>query len=198
MVFWNKSKEMQSLYVKQFGFSQQVDTEMPSCIDDLTAHVGDFGLAKFLSETRSSIVSITSSKAETRSIAIRGTIGYIPPEYGAGGEVSTQGDIYSYGICLLEMFTGKRPTDQMFKDGLNLHDFSKLVLTHQVMEAIDVRLLSEETHIEDINSVNKIKECLSSIIRIGVACSVDVMNERMNIKDVLKELHSIKAIYLQV
>ena len=44
-------------------------------------------------------------------------------EYGTVNEVSTNGNIYSYGILLLEMFTGKRPTDNMFKDSLNLRDF---------------------------------------------------------------------------
>jgi serine/threonine protein kinase len=45
-----------------------------------------------------------------------------------GGEASTEGDVYSYGILVLEMFTGRRPTDDMFKDGLNLHDFVKMAL----------------------------------------------------------------------
>ncbi|PON34008.1 Protein kinase-like domain containing protein, partial [Trema orientale] len=49
--------------------------------------------------------------------------------YGTGSEVAVYGDLYSYGIVLLEMFTGKRPTDNMFTDGFNnLHNFAKQAL----------------------------------------------------------------------
>ena len=58
-------------------------------------------------------------------------------EYGMGNEVSTNGDIYSYSILLLEMFTGKRPIDNMFKDNLNLHDFVKGVLPKRVIDIVD-------------------------------------------------------------
>ncbi|KAI7998064.1 putative LRR receptor-like serine/threonine-protein kinase [Camellia lanceoleosa] len=55
--------------------------------------------------------------------------------------VSTGGDVYSYGILLLELFTGKRPTDGMFKDGLTLHKLAKLALPERVMEIVDEKLV---------------------------------------------------------
>jgi len=42
-------------------------------------------------------------------------------EYGMGLEISTAGDVYSYGVILLEMITGRRPTDGPFEGGLSLH-----------------------------------------------------------------------------
>ncbi|KAF5192785.1 Receptor kinase-like protein xa21 [Thalictrum thalictroides] len=55
--------------------------------DDMAASVGDFGLAKFLRKTASG-----SGTNESNSIAVRGTIGYIPPEYGMGAQVSMQAE----------------------------------------------------------------------------------------------------------
>ena len=53
-------------------------------------------------------------------------------EYGVGSEVSMHGDVFSFGILLLEMFTGKRPTDDMFKDNLSLHNYVKRGFPEQV------------------------------------------------------------------
>ncbi|RWR80222.1 putative LRR receptor-like serine/threonine-protein kinase [Cinnamomum micranthum f. kanehirae] len=107
--------------------------------DDMNAHIGDFGLARFLSEATGNC-----SQNHTNSPGIKGTIGYLAPEYGMGGKVSTFGDIYSYGILLLEMFTGKKPTDEIFNGSLSLHQFAKLALPERVMEIVDQRLLSVE------------------------------------------------------
>lgn len=52
--------------------------------------------------------------------------------------------MYNYGILLLEMFTGKRPTDAMFKDGLSLHNFALEALADKrVEEILDPLLLLE-------------------------------------------------------
>ena len=49
--------------------------------------------------------------------------------------------MYSYDILLLEMLTGKRPTDPMFSDGLSLHSFSKMALPERLIEIADSNLV---------------------------------------------------------
>ena len=85
-----------------------------------------------------------------------------------GNEASIYGDVYSYGILLLEMFTGKRPTDNMFKDSLNLHDFVKANLPERVIDIVDPILLSEggdrETMINDTQSKSNWKTQYSRVL----------------------------------
>ena len=61
-----------------------------------------------------------------------------------GGEASTEGDVYSYGVLVLEMFTGRMSIDDMFKDGLNLHNFVKMALPKRLDQVVDPMLLPKE------------------------------------------------------
>nr|XP_028962274.1 putative receptor-like protein kinase At3g47110 [Malus domestica] len=106
---------------------------------DMTASVGDFGLARFLPD-----VSRPFPVHESSSDAIKGSIGYTAPEYGMGSKVSTYGDLYSYGILLLEMITSKRPTNDMFKDGMDLRNFVMMALPERVEEICDPVLVQIE------------------------------------------------------
>ncbi|XP_058089781.1 probable LRR receptor-like serine/threonine-protein kinase At3g47570 [Magnolia sinica] len=157
--------------------------------NDMIAHVSDFGLARFISEV-----------TQSSSVGIKGSIGYIAPEYAMGGEASTQGDVYSYGILLLEMITGKGPTDDMFKDNLSLHHFATLALPERVLEIVDPFLL-EETKVtqdsrNDINTKDRMQDCLISMVKIGVLCSTESPKKRMGMKDVVNKMHAIKDLYL--
>ena len=118
-----------------------------------------------------------------------------------GVNPSTYGDVYSYGILLLEMLTGKRPTDDMFKNNLNLHQFAKMALPERLMEIIDRQLLSHENEvIRQSEAHNKLisimHETLVSLVKIGVSCSNDSPRERMEMKDVVIELHKVRDFYL--
>lgn len=73
---------------------------------DYEAHLTDFGIAK----------SLCVSKTHT-STYVMGTIGYIDPEYARTSRLNEKSDVYSYGIVLLELLTGKKPVD----NECNLH-----------------------------------------------------------------------------
>ncbi|KAJ9160282.1 hypothetical protein P3X46_025696 [Hevea brasiliensis] len=185
--------------------------------NDMTAHVGDFGLARLLSKTSSN-----SSQDQTSSIGIKGTIGYVPPEYGIGGEPTTYGDVYSFGIILLEIITGRRPIDEVFTDGLNLHNFVRSKLPGQVMQVLDPKLIATgEVGAEEIvedndsddgqreiqeNNVNienlklqgsNVQKCVVSVLKIGLACSVELPGDRMNMTDVTRKLNIITEAFLR-
>ncbi|PIA59356.1 hypothetical protein AQUCO_00400326v1 [Aquilegia coerulea] len=159
--------------------------------NDMVAHVGDFGLAKLLPGSIDNVY-----KSQSISIGIKGTIGYAAPEYGMGGDASTQGDVYSYGILLLELFTGRRPTEKVFIDGLNLHNFARMALPNRVLEILDPALLSEDG-VQSLNSKKQtMQEIIASLVRIGVACSSESPGERMNMEEVSSDLNLTRDIFL--
>ncbi|XP_028122451.1 uncharacterized protein LOC114319623 [Camellia sinensis] len=124
-------------------------------------------------------------------------------KYGMGNEVTTSGDVYSYGILLLEMFTGKKPTDNMFNDSLNLHNFVNMVLPEEVVSIVDRTLVQQREMGKASTSINntqnqssadtrKIHECLISILNIGIAYSQELPGDRLTINCVVTQLHVIK------
>ncbi|CAN6581472.1 unnamed protein product [Malus baccata var. baccata] len=178
--------------------------------EDMVAHVGDFGLARFLFET-----SNDPSFSQTMSSQLKGSIGYIPPEYGTGGQVSITRDVYNYGILLLEMFTGKRPTDDMFKGGLSIYQFVAMALPDHVMDVVDHSIMLDLEADGDVNDdivqertpsrrntrglvkAKKLKECLASVMHIGLSCCAMSPREWMLMGAVVKKMSTIKDSYLK-
>ncbi|KDO39646.1 hypothetical protein CISIN_1g0426622mg, partial [Citrus sinensis] len=64
--------------------------------------------------------------------------------YGREGRVSTNGDVYSFGIMLMETFTRKKPTDEVFSGEMTLKRWVNDFLPISVMEVVDTNLLSQE------------------------------------------------------
>ncbi|XVE97055.1 hypothetical protein REPUB_Repub02eG0277500 [Reevesia pubescens] len=125
-------------------------------------------------------------------------------EYGIGGQASIYGDIYSYGILLLEMITGKSPTDDMFKDDQSLHNFIEVALPEHVMDVIDLSMLAEEENREEerelntrrksqvISAATMVEEFIVPVMKIGLSCSATSPTERIVMTIIVNKLNDIK------
>ncbi|CAL5021592.1 unnamed protein product [Urochloa decumbens] len=152
--------------------------------EDMSARVGDFGISRILLETG-------TSQNSNSTIGIRGSIGYVAPEYGEGSPISTLGDVYSLGILLLEMFTGRSPTDDMFRETVDLHKFSESALPDRVLEITDPTIWVHND-VNDKITRSRVQECLVSVISIGISCSKQQPRDRMPIRDAAMEMHAIR------
>ena len=128
------------------------------------------------------------------------------------GHVSIAGDIYSYGILLLEMFIGKRPTDEMFKDDLSIHKFVLMAFPDHIMDIIDPSMFFEEEKVDEkseaaamipdiesqVNTQRESEECLVSVMRIGVACSAALPRERMAMNSTVNHLQAVRDSFLKL
>ncbi|KAG8390937.1 hypothetical protein BUALT_Bualt01G0135500 [Buddleja alternifolia] len=157
---------------------------------DMTPKVADFGLAKLLLDENNNQFSISSTHT------LRGSIGYIPPEYGYGEKPSTAGDVYSYGILLLELFTGRSPTHEIFTGGLSLWNWVQNQLPNNVDHILDLELLQQMNSFgDDLSQCNKLenrRDCLITIFGVAVSCAADSPDARITIRDALHKLKSVE------
>ncbi|KAJ7544661.1 hypothetical protein O6H91_09G088000 [Diphasiastrum complanatum] len=136
------------------------------------AHVADFGLAKSFQEAGKS--------ASMSSVA--GSWGYIAPEYAYTLKVNEKSDIYSFGIVLLELITGRRPNDPGFTaDGLDIVHWVRTRYFNEeqgLLQILDPRMLCSNFPFNEVKAV------------VGVALICCSMNpvERPTMRDVVQML----------
>ncbi|XP_023515677.1 LRR receptor-like serine/threonine-protein kinase FEI 2 [Cucurbita pepo subsp. pepo] len=118
--------------------------------ENLEAHVADFGLAKLSVDGDSHITTV-----------VAGTFGYLAPEYLQSGIGTEKSDVYSFGVLLLELVTGKRPSDAFFsKRGLNVVGWLNTLRGEDQLE-----------NIVDNRCKNADVETLEAILEIAARCT---------------------------
>ncbi|PHU18812.1 hypothetical protein BC332_09963 [Capsicum chinense] len=142
--------------------------------DDMVAHLRDFGFSKLLGEDQGDLY--------TKTLA---TLGYIAPEYGLEGLVSTKCDVYSYGVMLLETFTRRKPNE--FEGDLSLTQWVSYSLPEAVMDVVDANLVTATG-----NGLPKELDVVASIMKVALDCCAESPARRTNMKDVVGMLQKTK------
>ncbi|PHT82906.1 hypothetical protein T459_11349 [Capsicum annuum] len=140
--------------------------------EDMVAHLSDFGISKLLGEDKGDLY--------TKTLA---TLGYIAPEYGLDGLVSTKCDVYSYGVMLLETFTRRKPNE--FDGDFSLKQWVSYSLPEAVMDIVDVNLVTPQGNQKEIDVV-------ASIMKVALDCCAESPARRTNMKYVVGMLQKIK------
>jgi hypothetical protein len=124
--------------------------------NNFEAMVADFGLAKLTTDTNTHV-----------STRVMGTFGYLAPEYASSGKLTDRSDVFSFGVMLLELITGRRPIDTANVMEDSLVDWARPLLSAALSgetgfaELVDERLGGDYSVVE----VERMAACAAASIR---------------------------------
>ncbi|KAK9670021.1 hypothetical protein RND81_13G171000 [Saponaria officinalis] len=148
--------------------------------NEMDARVSDFGMAR--------LISALDTHLSVSSLA--GTPGYVPPEYYQSFRCTAKGDVYSFGVVLLELLTGKRPTDKDDFGDTNLVGWVKMkVREGKGMEVIDPELLGEVKG-KDEAVAEEVKEMVR-YLDVTMQCVEDFPSRRPNMLQTVAMLREL-------
>lgn len=147
---------------------------------EMEARVSDFGMAR--------LISALDTHLSVSTLA--GTPGYVPPEYYQSFRCTAKGDVYSFGVVLLELVTGKRPTDKEDFGDTNLVGWAKMkVREGKQMEVIDQDLVLA-TKGTDEAEAEEVKEMVR-YLEVTLRCVDDFPSKRPNMLQVVAMLREL-------
>ncbi|EYU20745.1 hypothetical protein MIMGU_mgv1a001276mg [Erythranthe guttata] len=141
---------------------------------DFKPLVGEVEISKLLDPSRG-----------TASIsAVAGSFGYIPPEYAYTMQVTAPGNVYSYGVVLLEILTSQLPVDEAFGEGI---DLVKWVHTAPMRGETPEQIL--DARLSTVSFAWR-KEMLAAL-KIALLCTDSTPAKRPKMKTVVEMLREI-------
>lgn len=115
-------------------------------------------------------------------------------EYGMGKHASTQGDVYSFGVLVLEIVTGRHPTDVLIHEGSSLHEWVKRQYPNpHKLENIVEQALQRFSPSSVMTGHNKIwQDVILELIELGLLCTQHNPSTRPTMLDVAQEMGRLK------
>ncbi|KAL6906181.1 hypothetical protein ACP4OV_003782 [Aristida adscensionis] len=139
-------------------------------LDDLfIPKIADFGMAKFMGRDFSRVLT-----------TMRGTIGYLAPEWISGVAITPKIDVYAYGMVLLELVSGKRNSCASSSSGSDHHIYFPVHVAHRVLEG-DVRSLLDDKLYGDVD----LKE-VETVCKVACWCIQDSEYDRPTMSEVIQ------------
>ena len=141
-------------------------------------HLADCGLAELVDSPERYEMDLTVT------VRVSGTPGYVPPEYGQTWKATDRGDVFSFGVVLLELVTGKKPIGEYFHEsyGGNLVGWVRtLIREKRGYKCLDPKLVNPGNESE-----------MLEFLRIGYLCTAEVPVKRPTMQQVvglLKDIH---------
>lgn len=141
-------------------------------------------------------VRVLHAYAVTNDVSVcllRRELTLITTEYASTGKASRKSDVFSYGVMLLEVVTGKKPTDAMFSEELSLREWVRQAIPSGLAHVVDHSILLVDEEATSSGDVLRADwSCLAQMLNLGLQCSCDLPENRVSMKDVADELARIK------
>ncbi|GMI88615.1 calmodulin-binding receptor-like cytoplasmic kinase 3 [Hibiscus trionum] len=167
------------LYAEKQIIHRDVKSSNILLTESLRAKVADFGFAR---------LGPMDSDQTHISTKVKGTVGYLDPEYMKTYQLTTKSDVYSFGILLIEILTGRRPVDlrRPVEERVTLRwAFRKFNEGHAVQ-------LADQMMEEVVDA-----DLLVKMFALAFQCAAPVRNDRPEMKSVGEQLWAIRADYLK-
>ncbi|XP_028797387.1 probable leucine-rich repeat receptor-like protein kinase At5g49770 [Neltuma alba] len=138
--------------------------------EHLNAKVADFGLSKLLVDSERGHITTQ----------VKGTMGYLDPEYYMTQQLTEKSDVYSFGVLMLELVTARRPIEKgkyIVREVQNVMDTTKeLFNLHSIIDPL-------------INQVTP--RGLDKFVELAMRCVKEYAAERPSMAEVVKEIENI-------
>ncbi|KAE9609746.1 hypothetical protein Lal_00006096 [Lupinus albus] len=170
-------------YLHQYAEKQIIHRDVKSSnillTESMRAKVADFGFAK---------LGPMNSDQTHISTKVKGTVGYLDPEYMKTNQLTPKSDVYSFGILLLEIVTGRRPVElkKTVEERITLRWAFRKFNEGSFVELVDP--LMEE-------AINR--NVVMKIFDLAFQCAAPVRSDRPDMKSVVEQLWTIRADYLK-